>query len=151
MYPTGENLRSKLSKFVVIVWLFAVLILSSSYTASLSSLLTVREVQLTLKKGSYIGYQKGFPTELLNNSKFENFTLIKTYRSAAENAHALIQGREKGGVSAIIDEIPYIKLLLANYASRYTMIEPAYSNTNGFGFVSIVFPNCQLLIHFFLL
>jgi glutamate receptor, ionotropic, plant len=36
-----EKLESNLSRFVVIIWVFVVLILTSSYTASLTSMLTV--------------------------------------------------------------------------------------------------------------
>ncbi|KAK2965809.1 hypothetical protein RJ640_025318 [Escallonia rubra] len=41
----GETLSSNWSKFMVIVWLFVVLMLTSSYTATLSSLLTVQQIQ----------------------------------------------------------------------------------------------------------
>ena len=41
-----------------------------------------------------------------------------------------------GGVAAIFDEIPYIKLFLAKFCSMYTMVGPTYK-TDGFGFVSI--------------
>ena len=135
MYLIGEKLISNLSKFVVIVWLFAVLILTSSYTASLSSMLTVNRLQM-LRKGSFIGYQKGsLAREVVNNLNFGDSSL-KAYGSIEAYAHALTEGSKKGGVSAIIDEIPYIKLFLAQYGDQYTMIEPEYLTTNGFGFVS---------------
>ena len=135
MYLTGEKLISNLSKFVVIVWLFAVLILTSSYTASLSSMLTVNRLQM-LQNGSFIGYQKGsLAREEVNILNFANSSL-QTYGSIEAYAHALTEGSKKGGVSAIIDEIPYIKLFLAQYGDQYTMIEPKYLTTNGFGFVS---------------
>ncbi|MED6183649.1 hypothetical protein PIB30_039680 [Stylosanthes scabra] len=40
-----ENLSSNLSRVVMVSWLFLVLILNSSYTASLSSMLTVQQLQ----------------------------------------------------------------------------------------------------------
>ena len=135
MYLIGEKLISNLSKFVVIVWLFTVLILTSSYTASLSSMLTANRLQM-LQKGSFIGYQKGsLVREVVNNLNFGDSSL-KAYGSIEAYAHALTEGSKKGGVSAIIDEIPYIKLFLAQYGDQYTMIEPEYLTTNGFGFVS---------------
>ncbi|XP_034700540.1 glutamate receptor 2.8-like [Vitis riparia] len=134
VFSQREKLISNLSKFVVIVWLFAVLILTSSYTASLSSMLTVNRLQM-LQKGSFIGYQKGsLAREVVNNLNFANSSL-QTYGSIEAYAHALTEGSKKGGVSAIIDEIPYIKLFLAQYGDQYTMIEPEYLTTNGFGFV----------------
>ncbi|CBI17828.3 unnamed protein product, partial [Vitis vinifera] len=133
VFSQREKLISNLSKCVVIVWLFAVLILTSSYTASLSSMLTVNRLQM-LRKGSFIGYQYGsLIGEILNNLNFANSSL-ETYGSIEGYAHALIEGSKKGGVSAIIDEIPYIKLFLAQYGDQYTMMEPEYLTTNGFGF-----------------
>ncbi|KAJ0112130.1 hypothetical protein Patl1_03139 [Pistacia atlantica] len=67
------------------------------------------------------------------------FTLIQMlnlqpFRSPEEYANALSRGSKKGGVSAIIDEIPYIKIFLARYSADYSMIT-SMSSTNGFGFV----------------
>ncbi|KAL6331906.1 hypothetical protein AAG906_020254 [Vitis piasezkii] len=133
VFSQREKLISNLSKFVVIVWLFAVLILTSSYTASLSSMLTANRLQM-LQKGSFIGYPDGSITrEVVNNLNFGDSS-IKEYESIEDYAHALTEGSKKGGVSAIIDEIPYIKLFLAQYGDQYTVIEPEYLTTNGFGF-----------------
>lgn len=63
----GEKLKSNISKFVVGVWLFVVLILTSSYTANLSSLLTVQRIKLV--KGDSIGanaFVQGFTVSNLN-------------------------------------------------------------------------------------
>ncbi|KAL6332020.1 hypothetical protein AAG906_020377 [Vitis piasezkii] len=109
---------NNLSKFVVIVWFNA----------------NVNRLQM-LQKGSFIGYQKGsLAREVVNNLNFANSSL-QTYGSIEAYAHALTEGSKKGGVSAIIDEIPYIKLFLAQYGDQYTMIEPEYLTTNGFGFL----------------
>ncbi|KAJ4849348.1 hypothetical protein Tsubulata_050642, partial [Turnera subulata] len=58
----------------------------------------------------------------------------KPYQSPHEFAQALLQGSRKGGVSAIAEEIPYLKLLLARYPNQFSMIDPK-PYTNGFGFV----------------
>lgn len=57
-----EKLESNLSKFVVIMWVFVVLILTTSYTANLSSMLTIRHLQPAinnLREWDYVGYQEG--------------------------------------------------------------------------------------------
>ncbi|PON42717.1 hypothetical protein PanWU01x14_279510 [Parasponia andersonii] len=41
-----------------------------------------------------------------------------------------------GGVDAIFDEIPFIRLFLAKYCSKYTMFGPTYKS-NGLGFASL--------------
>lgn len=47
---------------------------------------------------------------------------LKPYSSPEEYADALTRGSKNGGVSAIIDEIPYIKIFLAKYPGDYVMI-----------------------------
>ncbi|EYU46101.1 hypothetical protein MIMGU_mgv1a026512mg, partial [Erythranthe guttata] len=54
VYAHREKLQSNVSKFVVGVWLFVVLILTSCYIAKLTSLLTVEQIKLS--KSDYIGY-----------------------------------------------------------------------------------------------
>lgn len=58
---------SNLTRFVVIIWMFVVLILTSSYTANLTSMLTVEKLEPTfrdlnelLRKGENVGYLEGF-------------------------------------------------------------------------------------------
>uniref|UniRef100_A0A2N9INE9 Ionotropic glutamate receptor C-terminal domain-containing protein n=1 Tax=Fagus sylvatica TaxID=28930 RepID=A0A2N9INE9_FAGSY len=58
---------------------------------------------------------------------------LKSYNTPEEYHEALLNGIHNGGVAAIFDEIPYIKLFLAKYCTRYTMVGPTYK-TDGFGF-----------------
>lgn len=132
----GEKLSSNLSKFVVTVWVFVVLILTSSYTATLASLLTVQQIRLTTK-GDFIGYHGPFTQGfIVNNLNFMDYKL-KPYVSPEEYADALSRGSKNGGAGAIIDEIPYIKIFLAKYPHDYAMVT-SQPTTTGFGFVSIV-------------
>ncbi|RVW14280.1 Glutamate receptor 2.2 [Vitis vinifera] len=41
-----------------------------------------------------------------------------------------------GGIAAAFDEIPYMKLFIAQHCSKYTMVQPTYKY-DGFGFVSL--------------
>ena len=128
----GEKLLNNLSKIVVLVRIFLVLILTSSYTATLTSMMTVEKIQLKAD-GDYIGYQgASYIQRVLNNLSFKS---RRKLNSLEEYADALSKGSKHGGVSAIMDEIPYIKLFLARYPHHYSMIK-SISNTNGFGFVS---------------
>ncbi|CAL5353355.1 unnamed protein product [Camellia sinensis] len=129
VFAHREKLLSNLSRFVVIVWLFVVLILTSSYTATLTSLLTIQQIQLA-SKGDYIGYQGRSLLQgvIVSNLNFKNSSLMP-YNSPEEYADAL----SSGSVAAIIDEIPYIKIFLAKYSGSYAMVA-SESTTNGFGF-----------------
>ncbi|KAK9282348.1 hypothetical protein L1049_005265 [Liquidambar formosana] len=130
----GEKLLSNLSKFVVTVWVFVVLILTSSYTATLTSMMTVQQIQ-SISKGNYIGYHLGSLAHGVDakNLNFKD-SRLRPYNTAEQYAEALADGSKRGGVSAIVDEIPYIKSFLAKYSADYSMVEPK-SSTNGFGFV----------------
>uniref|UniRef100_A0A2N9HUH7 Glutamate receptor n=1 Tax=Fagus sylvatica TaxID=28930 RepID=A0A2N9HUH7_FAGSY len=135
-----ETVVSNLARFVVIVWVFVVLILTQSYTASLASLLTVQQLQPTvtdvnqlIKSGEYVGYQQGsFVLGILKGMGFDE-TKLKVYNSTEECDELLSKGSANGGIAAAIDEIPYMKLFLGNYCSKYTMLESIYK-TDGFGF-----------------
>ncbi|KAK3435464.1 hypothetical protein EUGRSUZ_C00162 [Eucalyptus grandis] len=134
-FAQREKLISNSSKVVVIVWLFVVLILTSSYTANLSSMLTVHQLQSSPKVES-IGFtvdSKLIQTDLIN-LPFKN-PYFPTLDTVEDCANALRDGSRNGGVSAIIDEIPYVKVFLSKYSAQYTMVEPSYNSTNGFGFV----------------
>jgi ionotropic glutamate receptor len=139
---TGERVVSNLSRAVIIIWCFVVLILTQSYTASLASLLTVEQLQPTvtdvrelIKKGEYVGYQKGsFVLGLLLDLGFDKSKLM-VYSSAEECHHLFSKGSGNGGIAAAFDELAFIKLILSRYCSKYTMIDPKFK-TGGFGFVS---------------
>ncbi|KAI7984630.1 Glutamate receptor 1.3 [Camellia lanceoleosa] len=109
VFAHRERLFSNLSRFVVIFWLFVVLILTSSYTATLTSLLTVEQIRLA---------SNGSPDSRL-----------RLYKSPEVYADALLSG----SVAAIIDEIPYLKIFLAKCSGSYAMVA-SQSTTNGFGF-----------------
>uniref|UniRef100_A0A0D9VLZ1 Glutamate receptor n=1 Tax=Leersia perrieri TaxID=77586 RepID=A0A0D9VLZ1_9ORYZ len=120
VFSHKEKLESNLSRFVVIIWVFVVLILTSSYTASLTSMLTVQKLQPTvtdvrelLRRGDYIGFQEGtFIVPLLEKMGFEG--RMRPYSTVDQYADALSKGSANGGVAAIFDEIPYLKLFLGS-------------------------------------
>lgn len=134
---------NNLSRFLLIIWVFVVLILTQSYTANLSSMLTAQRLKPLFadaneirEKGYFVGFQNGsFVKELLITQLGFNETKLRSYRSPDEFEHALTSGTDNGGVAAIFDEIPYIKVFLSKYRSGFQMVGPIY-RTGGFGFVS---------------
>ncbi|XP_022848939.1 glutamate receptor 1.2-like [Olea europaea var. sylvestris] len=142
VYAQRERLQSNLSRFVVGCWFFVVLILTSSYIANLSSLLTVQRIKLT--KNDYIGYSaNSFVKGLVSNLNFQD-NRLKPFNSPEEYDQALKNGSEKGGVSAIIEEIPYLKIFLARYPHDDYAIIDSSEKSNGFAFV---FPKGSPLVH----
>ncbi|KAF8015219.1 hypothetical protein BT93_H0888 [Corymbia citriodora subsp. variegata] len=140
VFSQRERISSNLTRFVVIVWFFLVLILTQSYTASLSSILVVQNLQPSvadvdqlLKSGEKVGYQHGsFIYGILKQMKFADSRLI-CFHSPEECDALLSKGSAKGGIAAAFDEVPYIKLVLSQYCNRYTMMPTL--KTAGFGFI----------------
>lgn len=140
---------SNLSKFLMVIWVFAVLILTSSYTASLTSMLTVQklrpavtDVKDLIDNGDYVGYQEGsFVHGELLQMNFDP-SRLRSYSTPAEYADALSKGSGGGGVAAVFDEVPYLKVFLSQYCDGYTMSGPVYKGTGlGFAFARGSPPN----------
>ncbi|KAJ3704043.1 hypothetical protein LUZ61_007748 [Rhynchospora tenuis] len=140
VFAYQEKLENVLSKIVAITWAFVLLLLTSSYTASLSSMLTVQQLKPTItdihdlvKNGDYVGYSHGsFVKDLLLQLNFD-ISKIRGYHNDKFD-EALRNGSANGGVAAIVEEIPYIKLFLAKYCNSYTTIEVYKSAGFGFAF-----------------
>ncbi|KQK19201.1 hypothetical protein BRADI_1g46940v3 [Brachypodium distachyon] len=141
-FSHGQSIKSPLSKIVVVIWCFVVLILVQSYTASLSSILTAKRLrpsvtdlnQLRLN-GDFVGYQDGsFVRSFLMNHNISE-TKLRNYTDKEEYADALKKGSKNGGVSAIVDEIPYLTSFLSDprYKIDFKMLRSIYK-TPGFGF-----------------
>ena len=104
-------------------------------------MLTVQQLQPTTtdiydlkNKGDHVGYYSGsFVEGLLQELGFDKSKMRGYDRE--EYTEALDKGSANGGVAAIVNEIPYIKLFLAKSCKSYTMVGPIYK-TAGFGFVS---------------
>ncbi|XP_020676585.1 glutamate receptor 2.8 [Dendrobium catenatum] len=145
VFAHKETIMSNLSKLVMTIWVFVVLILTSSYTASLTSMLTVRQVQPSITdiqelivNRKNVGFLRhSFVKGLLLNIGFKESQLFG-FKSPEEYKDAL----SNGSVAAIIDEIPYLKLFLNSFCDNFTMGNPLYK-TSGFGFV---FPKGSSLV-----
>ncbi|XP_042019763.1 glutamate receptor 2.8-like [Salvia splendens] len=141
VFAQREKVKSNLTRFVVIVWVFVVLVLTSSYTANLTSMLTVDQLQPKtnhlndlVKNGEFVGYQMGsFVRDFLIDNGIVESASLRGYITVDQFHEALSKGSRNGGVDAIIDELPYIRLLLSKHCNKYTMIGPMYP-TSGFGF-----------------
>ncbi|KAF2322532.1 hypothetical protein GH714_017590 [Hevea brasiliensis] len=132
VFAHREKVVSNLGRIVVIIWCFVGLILTQSYTASLSSFLTLQELQPTvttidelIKKGDFVGYQNGsFLKETLKSLGFDESKLVP-YKSAEDCDQLLSKGSKNGGVAAAFEGPTSIHLILAQNCSKYTLVEPA--------------------------
>ncbi|BFG18011.1 hypothetical protein CerSpe_042850 [Prunus speciosa] len=141
VFAQRERVVSNLARFVMIIWVFVVLILTQSYTASLTSLLTVQQLQPTvtdikdlLRKGENVGYLTyAYVYDILKQVGFDD-TKLKGFKTMEEIDEALSKGSANGGIAAVVDETPNMKLFVAKFCSKYTMIGPIFE-TAGFAFV----------------
>lgn len=135
---------TNLARVVVVVWVFVVLILSSTYTASLSARLTASKLQKAdtdvntlIRNGDYVGCREGtFLIEFLLNLGF-NKSRIRTYKLPEDFDGALSNGSENGGITAMFSRTPYANLFLPKYCNKYMKVGSPYY-TEGFAFVSII-------------
>ncbi|XP_078432446.1 glutamate receptor 3.4-like [Wolffia australiana] len=137
-----QNTVSTLGRLVLIIWLFVVLIINSSYTASLTSILTVQQLSSGVKgleslisSDDPIGYQIG---SFANNYMISEFNIapsrLVALGSPEEYAKALRLGPHSGGVAAIVDEKPYVDIFLAKYCEFKTVGQEFTKSGWGFAF-----------------
>ncbi|KAI3955639.1 hypothetical protein MKW92_007280 [Papaver armeniacum] len=141
VFAHKEKVLSSPGRFVMILWILAVFILTASYTASYSAMLlanrfqpTFSDVNLLINNGYNVGYRNGsFIQGMLKQMGFDESNL-KGYGTPEECDEAFSKERQDGGIVAAFDELPYIELLLAQYCDKYTKVGDIYP-TGGFGFV----------------
>ncbi|TKY59185.1 Glutamate receptor 2.7 [Spatholobus suberectus] len=133
-----EKIYSDLSRVVMVSWLFLVLILNSSYTASLSSMLTVQrlrpnvtDIEYLKKNNMKIGCDgDSFVTtylEKVENFKRENIININSeysYEDAFKN----------NSIAAAFLELPYEKVYISEYCKGYSAFVPT-TKFGGLGFL----------------
>lgn len=135
-----ENTVSTLGRLVLILWLFVVLIINSSYTASLTSILTVQKLSSPVKgieslreSDDPIGYQMGsFARNYLTEKLNIHSSRLVPLNSAEAYAKALKDGPRKGGVAAVVDERAYLELFLSTRC-EFTIVGQEFTKS-GWGF-----------------
>ncbi|KAL0736647.1 hypothetical protein Bca4012_012857 [Brassica carinata] len=114
VFAHREKLQKMSSRFLVIVWMFVVLILTASYSANLTSTKTISRIQLD------------------NPLSFGPSALMISNSINAIEAYARVL--RDGTVSHVVDEIPYLNILLGQYPDVFAMTDRE-AVTNGFGFM----------------
>ncbi|BAT99864.1 hypothetical protein LR48_Vigan06g061300 [Vigna angularis] len=137
-----ENTVSTLGRVVLIIWLFVVLIINSSYTASLTSILTVQQLYSPIKgieslvnSKVPIGYTQGSFAKnyLVQEIHIEESRLVPL-TTPEEIAKALKNGPENGGVAAYIDERAYTDIFLSSRCDLSVVGQEFTRNGWGFAF-----------------
>ncbi|GFY87747.1 glutamate receptor 3.6 [Actinidia rufa] len=135
-----ESTISALGRMVLVIWLFVVLIINSSYTASLTSILTVLQlsshvkgIETLLTTNDPIGYQQGsFAGDYLINELGIHKSRLIPLNSPEDYAEALRKGPKNGGVAAVVDQRAYIELFLSTRC-EFSIVGQEFTK-NGWGF-----------------
>ncbi|MCL7023599.1 hypothetical protein MKW94_018708 [Papaver nudicaule] len=118
-----EDTVSTLGRMVMMVWLFLLMVITSSYTASLTSILTVQQlsspitgIDSLITSNQPIGLPGGsFIHKYLTDSLNIYEGRLVSLEDTDEYARALQRGPDDGGVAAIVDELPYVEEFLAHH------------------------------------
>ncbi|KAF5473017.1 hypothetical protein F2P56_009664 [Juglans regia] len=123
-----EKIHNNFTRMIIVVWLFVVLILTSSYTASLSSMLTVQQLQPTvtdiewLKKNNMkIGCSdNSFVRKYVENElTFSSENIVNV-----SNEYMYLEEFQGNNIAAAFLELPYEKVFLNKYCKGYTGTMP---------------------------
>lgn len=142
----GDKLHSNLSKVATVVWLFVALIITQSYTASLTSMLTVQHLKPVLdnieklkSENAKVGCSmRSFVNRYLVEALYFKNGNIKNFTSTEAYADALWSGE----IVAAFLEVPVAKLFVAKYCKSFVIAGPTYQ-VGGYGFA---FPKGSLLL-----
>ncbi|MBA0788566.1 hypothetical protein Gotri_026746 [Gossypium trilobum] len=133
-----EKVYSNLTRMVVVVWLFVVLVLNSSYTASLTSMLTVKrlgpdvtDIELLKRANLKIGCDG----DSFVRTYLEKVLNFKSYNIENVSSEYKYEGEFKSHrIAAAFLELPYGKVFLSHYCKQFTTSTPTY-RFGGLGFV----------------
>ncbi|XP_076941127.1 glutamate receptor 3.2-like [Bidens hawaiensis] len=137
-FAQRENTVSALGRMVLLIWLYIVLTITSSYTANLTSILTVQQLSSPIRgidslisTNERIGFQVGSFSE---NYMIEELNIPKSRLMALGSLQEYAEKLETGIVAAIVDERPYIDLFLSTNCGFQVVGEEFTANGWGFAF-----------------
>uniref|UniRef100_A0A7N1A7I1 Glutamate receptor n=1 Tax=Kalanchoe fedtschenkoi TaxID=63787 RepID=A0A7N1A7I1_KALFE len=133
-----EKIHSNFTRVVVVIWLFVVLVLTSSYTANLSSMLTVPRLQpnwSSIESLKTANLKVGCDGDsfvrkyLVNVLDFKPGNIVNI-----DSQYEYPAAFQNGKISAAFLELPYEKVFIGKYCKGYTVTTPTY-RFGGLGFV----------------
>ncbi|XP_057952941.1 glutamate receptor 2.7-like isoform X2 [Malania oleifera] len=134
-----ERIHSNLTRAIVVVWLFVVLILTSSYTASLSSMLTVQQIEPNVTDINWLrssNQKVGCDGDSFVRKYVESVLHFPAHHIINVSDEYTYPGEfENRTFTAAFLEVPYGKAFLNQYCQGYTTAKP----THRFGGLAFVF------------
>ncbi|KAF3653067.1 hypothetical protein FXO38_15815 [Capsicum annuum] len=139
LWLVGENTISTLGRIVLLIWLFVVLKINSSYTANLTSILTVQKlsspitgIESLVNTKESISYQLGsFSRNYLIQELHIDESRLVPLNLPEDYARALKDGPGHGGVAAIVDDRAYVEFFLS-MRCQFSILGQEFTK-NGWG------------------
>ncbi|KAK3431271.1 hypothetical protein EUGRSUZ_E02658 [Eucalyptus grandis] len=133
-----ERVYRNFTRIVLVIWFFVALILTQSYTAGLTSLLTLQNLKPTVTTVEWLRSSKervGCDPDtfvcdyLINELNFSKEVIVHT-----RNTSSYEDEFRRGSISALFLEYPYERAFFTQYCSGYVATHENY-RFGGFGFV----------------
>lgn len=136
-----EAVKSTVARLVRVAWVFFVILLGASYTAGLSSFLTANSLSpptqdiISLREsGESLGYRRGSIVHDYLTTRFRvPEDQLKAIRAVSDFVNNITKGPDHNGVLAIVDELPYVNIILSNLSCDFAITGPQLTS-EGFGF-----------------
>ncbi|CAL5346127.1 unnamed protein product [Camellia sinensis] len=133
-----EKIYSNYTRVVVVMWLFVVFVATSSYTANLTSLLTVPGLEPTVTDIEFLRRTSaivGCDGDSYVKHYLVNVLQFKEHNMKAVGSQYNYPGEfESGNITAAFLEPPYEKIFLRENCNKYTVSGPTYK-FGGWGFI----------------
>ncbi|KAJ7968663.1 Glutamate receptor [Quillaja saponaria] len=138
-YAHREKIHSNFTRVVISVWLFLVMILTSSYTASLSSMLTVKQLQPNVTDIEWLkrtNSKIGCDGDSFVRTYLEKVQGLKTDNiiNVSSEYNYPLEFKNNSIVAAFL-ELPYEKVFINRYCKGYTSSTPS----NRYGGLAFIF------------
>ncbi|EEF39826.1 glutamate receptor 2 plant, putative [Ricinus communis] len=132
-----EKVYSNLTRLVVVVWLFVVLILNSSYTANLTSMLTIQRLQPNVTDIEWLKRNNlpvGCDGDSFVRKYLENVLQFRPENIKNVSSEYSYPGEfQKKTIYAAFLELPYQKVFMNHYCKNYIANTPTH-RFGGLGF-----------------
>ncbi|KAL8513896.1 hypothetical protein ACS0TY_013133 [Phlomoides rotata] len=134
----GEHIKNSASKLVLAAWICVVFVVGASFTAVLSSMMTVPRLQPSVQEIDYLRNTNAIVG--CNGNSFIVRYMIDVLHFKPDNilkinsVHEYPQAFESGKIKAAFFVAPHAKVFLAEYCNGYTVSGPSFK-LGGFGFV----------------
>ncbi|KAF8029456.1 hypothetical protein BT93_E1998 [Corymbia citriodora subsp. variegata] len=133
-----EKVHHKFTRIMLVIWFFVALILTQSYTASLTSMLTVGKLKPILPTIERLRTSKARvglpPNAIIDDYMTNTLNFSKEVIVPIKNTSSYGDEFRSGKISALFLEYPYMKAFFTQYCDGYLTIGDGY-NLGGFGFV----------------